>query len=188
MQPERASEPTRRTNERIVAAQGGDAEALRQLVLTWQPRARNLVRYLVRGDDQVDDFSQQALLVALEKLHDYRGEGSPDAWLDGIVLRVTLRAMRRIRWWRARSVEHIDDRMLVAVSQAARYPDRRKLVLALDRLPEKQRAALVMHHVLGMSAPEIAALENIPEETAKSRLKHGMALLRTELGPERENR
>lgn len=51
----------------IARAQHGDASALRELVLLWQPRVRNLVRYLVRGDDQVDDLSQQALLTALEK-------------------------------------------------------------------------------------------------------------------------
>jgi RNA polymerase sigma-70 factor (ECF subfamily) len=163
--------------ELLARARAGDPDATRALVLAWQPRVRNLVRYLVRGDDQVDDLSQQALLTALEKLHAYRGDGSLEAWLDGITLRITLRSMRRFRLARAREVEHDEDTS-AAITHAPRYPDRRKLVFALDQVPEKQRSALVMHHVLGMSAREIAELERIPEETARSRLKHGMALLR----------
>lgn len=162
----------------VSRAQQGDAAAMRELVLVWQPRARNLVRYLVRGDEQVDDLAQQALLTALEKLPRYRGDGRVEAWLDGIVLRVTLRAMRRFRLLRAREVEHVDDTSRPGTSEAPRYFDRRKLALALDDVPHKQRSALVMHHVLGMSAREIADFERIPEETARSRLKHGMALLR----------
>jgi RNA polymerase sigma-70 factor (ECF subfamily) len=162
----------------IAAAQRGDSEATRRLVLAWQPRVRNLVRYLVRGDDQVDDLSQQALLTALEKLPAYRGEGRIEAWLDGIVLRVTLRAMRRFRLVRFREVEHVDDTYRGQSSDDPQYRDRRKLVAALDQLPEKQRNVLIMHHVIGMSLPEIAAFEQIPEETARSRLRNGMAQLR----------
>lgn len=176
--------PSGDTGQRLARARAGDPDALRELVLAWQPRVRNLVRYLVRGDDQIDDLSQQALLTALEKLAGYRGEGALEAWLDGIVLRVTLRSMRRFRLRWAREVEHDDDTS-AAAAETARYPDRRKLARALDQVPEKQRSALVMHHVLGMSAREIAELERIPEETARSRLKHGMALLRASFGATR---
>lgn len=172
----------------LAAAQHGDPQALTWLVRRWQPRVRNLVRYLVRGDDQVDDLAQQALLTALEKLPRYRAEGSIEAWLDGIVLRVTLRSMRRFRLLRAREVEHVEELTGAAPGAGVRYPDRRKLVRALDQVPEKQRSALVMHHVLGMSAREIAELERVPEETARSRLKHGMAQLRASFQPQREER
>jgi RNA polymerase sigma-70 factor (ECF subfamily) len=174
------------TTDWVAAAQRGDGEAMRRLVLVWQPRVRNLVRYLVRGDDQVDDLSQQALLTALEKLPAYRGEGRIEAWLDGIVLRVTLREMRRFRLLRSREVEHIDDRYRGESSEGLRYQDRRKLVAALDQVPDKQRSVLIMHHVLGMSLPEIASFEQIPEETARSRLRNGMTQLRTSFRLDKE--
>ena len=90
--------------------------------------------------------------------------------------------MKRVRLWRARQVEQDDDVLEGHAADLAGYADRRKLVHALDRLPDKQRAALVMHFVLGMSAREVAELEHVPEETARSRLKHGMALLRATFG------
>lgn len=162
----------------VARAQQGDADAMRELVLSWQPRVRNLVRYLVRGDEQVEDLAQQSMLTALETLPRYRGDGRIEAWLDGIVLRVTLRSMRRFRLLRSREIEHVDDTSRTGTSEAPRYVDRRKLARALDDLPHKQRRAVVMHHVLGMSAREIADVERVPEETARSRLKFGMTLLR----------
>lgn len=94
------------------------------------------------------------------------------------MLRITLRSMRRFRLKRSREVEHIDDLQPTAAGTTPVYSERRKLIAALDYVPHKQRSALVMHHVLGMSAREIADFERIPEETARSRLKLGMSLLR----------
>ena len=170
----------------LARARAGDQAATHALILAFQPRVRNLVRSLVRGDDQVDDLSQQSLLVAFERLGQYRGEGRFEAWLDGITLRVTLRAMKRVRLWRTRQVDEAADIPAAQSTDPARYADRRRAVEALDQLPHKQRIALVMHHVLGMSAREIAELESIPEETARSRLKHGMALLRAAFGMREE--
>ena len=170
----------------LARAQTGDQAAIHALILEFQPRVRNLVRYLVRGDDQVDDLAQQSLLVAFERLSQFRGEGRFEAWLDGIALRVTLRGMKRVRLWRARQSDAAEEIAELAAHDLSRFAERRRAVEALDRLPHKQRVALVMHHVLGMSAREIAELEQIPEETARSRLKHGMALLRTTFGMREE--
>lgn len=131
----------------IGRAQRGEADAMRELALAWQPRVRNLVRYLVQGDHQVDDLAQQALLKAFEALPRFRGDGRVEAWLDGIVLRVTLRAMRRFRLLRAREVEHQDEVTRVATCEPSRFMDRRKLAHALDQLalsvwPVSPRVAL----------------------------------------------
>lgn len=166
----------------VAAAQRGDRDARKQLILEWQPRVRNLVRYLVRGDDQVDDLSQQALMVAIEKLSAYRGEGRVESWLDGIVLRVTLRGMRRFRLLRSREVQFVEDTSRYGGVEASQFQERRKLAAALDEVPHKQRSALIMHHILGMSVPEIADFERIPEETVRSRLRNGMAQLRVVFG------
>ncbi len=48
----------------------------------------------------------------------------------------------------------------------------------LDELPEAQRSALVLHHALGHSVEEIAALTGVSPDTVKGRLKLGTAALR----------
>lgn len=58
------------------------------------------------------------------------------------------------------------------------YAQRRAAVRLLDGLPDDQRHVLVLHHVLGLSVPEIADELAIPFETARSRLRLGMTRLR----------
>jgi RNA polymerase sigma-70 factor (ECF subfamily) len=51
---------------------------------------------------------------------------------------------------------------------------------ALRRLPDAQREALVLAYWGGLSADEIAQRARVPLGTAKSRIRLGLARLRTE--------
>lgn len=170
-------------DRRVAAAAAGDRRAASALLGELLPRVRNLVRYLVRGDADVDDIAQQALIEILRSLGSFRGEGSLTAWADRITSRVTLAHVRRRRVERSR----LDDGAspeLFPVSTGDRpddYLERRRLVHALDALSEEQRSVMVLHHVVGMSLPEVAEELAIPFETARSRLRLGMTKMREAL-------
>ncbi len=186
LRPRQSSEPAPAPIDltpTIHAAQRGDADAMQTLVAAMLPRVRNLVRYLVRGDD-IDDLSQDALLKVLERLGSYRAEGRFESWVDGVTLRVTLRALSKRRA-EARRKDHTEADELAQsphLPTSARYVSRRRAVQALDQLPDAQRHALVMHHVLGMTANEISAEISVPMETVRSRLRLGMGQLRAVMG------
>lgn len=163
-------------------ASQGDIDALERLFLALLPRVRNLVRYLVRGDRDVDDLSQEALLHLLRGLGTYRGEGEFRAWVDRVVARSVF-ASRRHRE-RATDWDMSSDELTPTDSGA--LPDaecaRRQLAACLDTLPDAQRGALVSHHVLGMTVPEVSAALGISEETVRSRLRLGKERLKRLLG------
>jgi RNA polymerase sigma-70 factor, ECF subfamily len=52
------------------------------------------------------------------------------------------------------------------------------VVAALDRLPEPQRHAMVLHHVLEMNVREIGLELGVSPETVRSRLRLARAKLR----------
>lgn len=52
---------------------------------------------------------------------------------------------------------------------------------ALGRLPESQRDAVVLHHVLQWTNPEIAAALEVPVGTVKARVHRGITALREEM-------
>lgn len=164
---------------RIAAAVAGDRRALESFVTELLPRIRNLVRYLVRGDADADDLAQEAMVAIVRGLPSYRGEGAVTAWADRVAVRETFAGLRRARRARDRVDAGAD---LAAVPHPDGPPDayaeRRRLVKLLDDLPDDQRHALVLHHVLGMSVPEIAAELGAPAETVRSRLRLGMGKLR----------
>jgi RNA polymerase sigma-70 factor (ECF subfamily) len=56
--------------------------------------------------------------------------------------------------------------------------DRDELERAFLELPVAQRAALVLTHYVGLSAPEIAAILGVPAGTVHSRLHYGARTMR----------
>ena len=164
-------------------AAAGSRAAAGALMAEILPRVRNLVRYLVRGDQGVDDLAQEALVAILRGLATYRGDAPLLAWVDRVVVRSTFERRRRERVRNTREGGEIpgDDAPLMRESAPDLGLDRRALVLALEQMNPQQRDALVLHHVVGMSVPEVAAALEAPVETVRSRLRLGMAQLRERL-------
>lgn len=177
--------PTQPTGEAAIAhrnppwlarAMAGDEEAMHQLVLHVMPRVRNGVRYLVRGE-HIDDLVQDVLVTVLHRLESYRGSGRFEAWVDGVTLRVVLGRTRKLRQ-DERRLTPVDNEEVFLLHHNEHYATSRQLVRALDQLPNRQREALVLHHVFGLTAPEIASKLELPRETVRSRIKVGMGQLR----------
>lgn len=168
---------------RVAAAAGGDRAAAQALLLELLPRIRNLVRYLVFADAEVDDIGQLVLVELLRSFGNYRGEGSLRSWADRITMRVTFAQLRRRRGEQRRHQAALPD--LHAVRADPERPDeyalRRETVRWLDALPAEQREAVVLHHVAGVPVPELAVLVGVPFETARSRLRLGVAKLREQV-------
>jgi len=163
----------------VVAAVHGDRRAAERLLTDLVPRVRNLVRYLVRGDDDTDDISQEALVAILRGLGSYRAEGTLQSWADRIVVRATFAFIRKRRSEPASgraTLRDVDGMALTVLPDE--YLTRRRAVAVLDELPQEQRHALVLHHVLEMSVPEIAVQLSVPAETVRSRLRLGRSRLR----------
>lgn len=150
------------------------------LMVELLPRVRNLVRYLVRGDAMVDDLAQEAIVAILRGLPGYRGDAPLLAWVDRVVVRSTFERRRRERQRTTREGAELptDGNALLRQSAPELSLDRRALMSALEKLKPPQRDAIVMHHVVGMSIPEIAASSEAPAETVRSRLRLGMIELR----------
>jgi RNA polymerase sigma-70 factor (ECF subfamily) len=165
---------------RVARAAQGDRAAAQALLVELLPRIRNLVRYLVRGDADVDDIAQLVLVQLLRAFAGYRGEGSLTAFADRITVRVALGHARKGR--REESQRRELGPELRAVSSHPEQPDdytlRRQTVRWLDALPNEQRDVIVLHHVAGLSVPELASELALPFETARSRLRLGMMKLR----------
>jgi RNA polymerase sigma-70 factor (ECF subfamily) len=173
-----AAEPS--LEEQARAAAAGDAEAARSLLRAVLPRVRNLVRYLVRGDDAADDVAQDVLAKLVRKLPTFRGDGPFTSWADRVAARTVFAALRQRRADREREATGGPDLENVPgdLVDPEEYVARRRAVGALDGLPAEQRHAVVLHHVLGMSVPEIAVELEVPKETVRSRLRLGMKRLR----------
>ncbi len=163
-------------------AAAGDQSALEPLCFLLLPRVRNLVRYLVRGDRDVDDLTQDALVAILRGLGTYRGQGAFRSWADRVVSRSVFATRKRASLTLV-STEVVEPVATGVSSRADAYSMRRQMVEQLDRLPPGQRHALVLHHVLGLTASEVAEELSVPLETVRSRLRLGRQRLREHFAP-----
>ncbi len=129
--------------------------------------------------DQASDLTQQAYLVAVERLPDIRA-GSERAFLVGTALRLAHSARRRARRMR------LDDDMDVHPGREL-HPERlgedRAAIRLLDRvlagLPPPLVTVFVLFELEGLSSPEIAQTLDIPVGTVASRLRRARLAFRT---------
>jgi RNA polymerase sigma-70 factor (ECF subfamily) len=175
-----AMEPTVTAPAQLVAAAvAGDRAALEAVVTELLPRIRNLMRYLLRGDAEAEDIAQEVMVAIVRGLPSFRGDGSLHGWAERVAVREAFARLRQARRVRAQ-IDAGADLTVVAHPDGPPdvYAERRRTVALLDQLPDDQRHALVLHHVLGLSVPEIAAEVSAPIETVRSRLRVGIARLR----------
>lgn len=161
--------------EVVRSAMDREPQAVERLFCHLLPRVRNLVRYLVRGDQEVDDLSQDALVAILQGLATYRSEGPFSSWADRVVARTVFACLKRRRRT-PRPGGQVDAGQMVGelAAPAGRdsdYAARRHLAMLLDHLPSDQRVTLTLKHVLGLSVREIAEECSVPPETVRSRLR-----------------
>ncbi|HEY3765992.1 MAG TPA: sigma-70 family RNA polymerase sigma factor [Gaiellales bacterium] len=177
------------------AAEAGDEAAFRQLV---EPYRRALLIHCYRmlgSPHDAEDMVQETLLRAWRRLASFDRRGSVHTWLYRIATNACLDELRR-RPRRAQPVDPFPDALVEQAASpvhepAARYALREGMELALmqaiQNLPGRQRAVLILRDVLGWTAPEVAALLETSTAAVNSALQRARATI-DRLLPEPERR
>jgi RNA polymerase sigma-70 factor (ECF subfamily) len=192
------------TAELIELARAGDGDAFRQLVGPYE-RELQVHCYRILGSIQdAEDAMQDALLAAWQGLRGFEGRASVRTWLYRVVttrcLNVRRSARRRqvtppgarppdpTRLGEVTWLEPYPDALLEGLADVepgpeARYEAREAIslafIIAVQRLPPRQRAVLILRDVLGFAASEAAQILGVTEESVTSALKRARATMRT---------
>lgn len=141
---------------------------------------------LLSEPSEAEDCLQETLLRAFRAYPRTQNHGKFRAWLYRIATNTAYTHLNRRARQTARTVE-LDHQ---AVSPALPIPDQvqRSLSLAevrqaVEALPEKQRAALLMRKYQQLSYPEIAAALGCREQTARAHVYQGLKKLRARFAP-----
>lgn len=192
----------------LARAAAGDDEAFAALVEPYQrPVFRHCYRMLGSGAD-AEDATQDTLERAWRKLASYDGSGPFGAWLQRIATNVCLDGLRAKRTrigpasyglaaapgtmpgapdpelaW----VEPVSDSDLHGTGDPQDEVVRREeislaFVAALQRLAPRQRAALLLHDVLGFTHAEVADVLNVSSTAVNSLLSRARGSVRATAG------
>jgi RNA polymerase sigma-70 factor (sigma-E family) len=159
------------------AANGSVEIDFHEFVIT---RSRSLLHsaYLLTGNvADAEDLVQSALAKtyqAWDKIEDRRA-------LDGYVRRAMVNT--HISWWRRRKVDEyptddIPDQPVADSSVSSEQHD--ALCRALERLPQRMRAAVVLRFFEDMTEAEVADVLGVSQGTVKSTVSRAVAKLRTD--------
>jgi len=139
------------------------------------PRLRRYARALISDRASADDLVQDTLERAWAKLHLYRRGTDLRAWLFTVMHNVHVNKVRS-----ARPTDPLEDEMPELAQRAAQGDSLvvRDLDRAIARLPDEQRAVLLLVTFEEMSYDQVARALGIPIGTVMSRLSRAREKLR----------
>jgi RNA polymerase sigma-70 factor (ECF subfamily) len=159
----------------------GDLSAFEAVVRKYQDRVYNLCRYMLRDPEDAQDAAQDVFLKSYRGLKDFRPDSSLYTWIYRIAVTTCLDYRRKSRRELPRSeplTEDLrsDEPLPQQLYVSGEVTD--SLQRALQKLPEKLRAAIVLRAIEELSYEEIAELLHTSVGTVKSRISRAREQLR----------
>jgi RNA polymerase sigma-70 factor (ECF subfamily) len=168
----------------------GDEEAARLLVRRWEGAVFAFHDRMVGSREDAQDLGQETFIRVCREAGRYRPSGKFRSWLfriAGNLARDRLRRRRIISWVSFSPGLHDrsspNDGPDVYVERVETSAEVRG---ALERLPDRQRQAVLLRIYQELSYREIAAAMKVTVPAVESLLQRGMAALRSELGGKTE--
>lgn len=146
----------------------------------YRQHERDIFGYLwrVTGDEQTaNDLTQEVFLRAWRQFAKLRGYERPEAWLFHVATNLALNERRHQRI--AGPAATLQGQERASGDHAAQLADRAALRAALEGLPARQRAALILREIYGYSCDEIASMLDVSRAAAKMTLSRARERLRT---------
>lgn len=171
----------------LVLYANGDGGAARTLTLRLTPRVYAHAYRMLGNQADAEDVAQEALIRLWKIAPDWRqGEAKVTTWLYRVVANLATDRLRKARGVALDAIAEPEDD---AKSAAETMQDRARqdaLQAALATLPDRQREAVVLRHIEGLTNPEIAGIMDISVEAVESLTARGKRALAKALAGQRE--
>lgn len=174
----------------MVLYANGDPDAARLLAKRLLPRILGYATRLLTDRAEAEDIAQEAMLRLWKIAAEWRqDEAKVATWVYRVVTNLCTDRLRARQRRRAESLDEVAEPETGAASVEAvlMQADRMAaLDAALATLPDRQREAVVLRHIEGLSNPEIAEVLQIGVEAVESLTARGKRALTAALAGQRE--
>jgi len=168
----------------------GDENAMRILVERWEQPVFAFLFRMLGSSEEAEDLCQDTFMKLIEAANRYRPEGKFQSWLFRIAgnqARSRLRRRKVLRWLPL--TDEYDNAPAPgpdALNTLAGQEEQRQVQVAIARLPERQRQALVLKQYQDLSYREIAGAMDTTVESVQMLLHRAMTALRKDLTTRRD--
>jgi RNA polymerase sigma-70 factor (ECF subfamily) len=190
---------TRSDVQLMLDVKAGDAQSFELLLQRYRTPLVNFLYRMVRSREHAEDLAQEVFLRVYRAREDYEPSAKFTTWLFRIATNLALNSLRDHRYQKLEismdapilaDAEDGEERMMEV---ADGHPDieqhlveeaRKKMIRhAIEKLPEKQRAAVLLHKYQELDYGEISKILQCSESALKSLLFRAYETLRVELAP-----
>lgn len=174
----------------IRRVQTGDRSAFDTLVSRYEVKAFQFAFRLSRNSDEAADVVSEAFVRVYNAIGNFKGQSTFGTWLYRIMTNCFLDMKKKDKSKITSSIEvaaqteggdverQIEYLGPSPQEESERTERERRIEAAVNKLPEYQRAMIVMYHVDMLTYEEIAEVLDLPLGTVKSRLNRARLLLR----------
>jgi len=181
------------TDESLMAAHlRGDRAAFGELVRRYGDRVLGYLLRMTGNRDQAEDLFQETFKKVYEKAHTFRG-ARLKSWVFTIATRTAIDAARRRKRRKALSLDQetacgsdegcslaavtVDAEATDPADELVREERKQQVREAVETLPVKQRATLVLAYYQQLSYPEVAQVMGCSVGTVKTQMSRALATL-----------
>lgn len=166
----------------LVLVGGGDRQAYRILVERHGRRVLGMARRMTGNLAEAEDVAQEAFLRVWQRAADWREKGAKfSTWLYRVVMNLCLDRKRRKPMAPLEAAGDPADERPDAETTLAAAERSQQVEAALARLPDRQRAALVLSYYEGLNNAAAAEALEISVAALESLLVRARRSLRAEL-------
>jgi RNA polymerase sigma-70 factor (ECF subfamily) len=172
----------------IRRAQSGDRAAFDALVSKYEIKAYQYAFRLTRNSEEASDVVAEAFIRVFNAIANFKGNSSFSTWLYRIMTNCFLDLRKKVKPVSSLEVatstgsgeveRQLEDPNPTPHEQSEKTEREERVERAVNRLPEYQRAMIVMYHVDLLTYEEIAEALDLPIGTVKSRLNRARLSLR----------
>jgi RNA polymerase sigma-70 factor (ECF subfamily) len=167
--------------EAIEACQRGEREAFDRLVERYQRDIYRLCYRYVNNHEDANDMAQEVFLKAYKAIGRFRGDSSFSTWLYRIAVNTCLNFRAARKPETDELPEALPDARASAAATLESEDQARVVRNAVSRLPEKQRATLILKIFHDLTHEEVAGILGSTVGTVKANLFHALGNLRKQM-------
>ena len=146
--------------------------------------------YRISGDwADAEDVAQEVFVRLHRHVGGFPNEAALNGWLYRVTVNLCLDRARSSRPNGSNTVDELPELPSQGASPeaaAVREQDKRRLMAALGLLPPRERAAVVLREIEGLSTAEVAAILGSTEGTVRSQISKAVIRLREILTEEKK--
>ncbi len=164
--------------ELISEVKKGSRAAFSELVRRHQKALLRLCMRFVKDVNSAQDIVQETFIKAYEKLDSFEGRSSFKSWLFQIGVNT---AKNKLRDQFSKSLSYDEVEFSVAAkaeNQLIHNAVGTALKVEIEKLPFKQKTALILRVYEDLSFAEIASIMQCPYDTAKANYRHALLKLK----------